>query len=198
MTTASHPVLYEPTTERLQLRQWRTDDRAPFATMSADEQVMRSFPAPLNRSQSDAMADKCEALLAARGWGLWAVERKADRRFIGFVGLHVPQDPLPFMPCVEIGWRLARHAWHQGFASEAARAALQLGFEQLQLSEIVAFTTVSNLPSQALMQRLGMLRDRAGDFDHPALPGDHPLKAHVLYRISAASFAQNTGKTASV
>ncbi|MFG5776525.1 GNAT family N-acetyltransferase [Comamonas sp. J-3] len=198
MTTPSPPVLYEPSTERLQLRQWRAADREPFAAMSADAQVMRYFPAPLSRPQSDAMVAKCEALLAARGWGIWAVERKADQRFIGFVGLHVPQDPLPFMPCVEVAWRLARHAWHQGFATEAARAALQLGFEQLQLPEIVAFTTVSNQPSQAVMQRLGMARDLAGDFDHPALPGDHPLKAHVLYRISAATFATHAGKMATL
>ena len=183
----NHPLI-EPRTDRLQLRQWQPQDREAFAAMTADPEVMRYFPAPLTRAQSDAMADRCEALMAERGWGVWAVERLDNQQFIGIVGLHVPQADLPFSPCVEIMWRLARDAWHQGFASEAAEAALAVGFEALQLAEIVAFTTTSNLPSQALMQRLRMTRDSAGDFDHPALAADHPLRAHVLYRLSAAKF----------
>ena len=127
--------------------------------------------------------------MADRGWGVWAVERLEDQQFIGIVGLHVPQAELPFSPCVEIMWRLARHAWHQGLATEAARAALAVGFDHVKLADIVAFTTTSNLPSQALMERLGMERDLAGDFAHPALPEGHPLRAHVLYRLSAAKFA---------
>lgn len=183
----NHPLI-EPRTDRLQLRQWQPQDREAFAAMTADPEVMRYFPAPLTRAQSDAMADRCEALMAERGWGVWAVERLDNQQFIGIVGLHVPQADLPFSPCVEIMWRLARDAWHQGFATEAAEAALAVGFEALQLAEIVAFTTTSNLPSQALMQRLRMTRDSAGDFDHPALAADHPLRAHVLYRLSAAKF----------
>lgn len=181
--------MIEPSTTRLQLRQWRAADRAPFAAMVADPAVMRYFPAPLSRAQSDAMADKCEALIAERGWGIWAVERKQDQRFIGFVGLHIPQDPLPCMPCVEVAWRLARDAWGQGYATEAAIASLAAGFGPLQLPEIVAFTTRTNLPSQAVMQRLGMVRDRAADFDHPALPEAHALRPHVLYKITAERFA---------
>ncbi|WP_395025665.1 GNAT family N-acetyltransferase [Comamonas odontotermitis] len=183
-------ALIEPRTPRLQLRQWHARDRDAFAAMVADPEVMRYFPAPLTRAQSDAMADKCEALIAERGWGIWAVERLADQQFIGFVGLHVPQPDLPFSPCVEIAWRLAQHAWHQGFATEAARAALTIGFGPLQLAEIVAFTTQTNTPSQAVMQRLGMERDSAGDFDHPALPAGHPLRPHVLYRLPAAHFGR--------
>ena len=177
-----------PRTTRLHLRQWLPQDRDAFAAMSADPEVMRYFPAPLTRAQSDAMADKCEALIAERGWGMWAVERLADQRFIGFVGLHIPQADLPFSPCVEIGWRLARDAWGHGLATEAAIAALGVGFDRLQLPEIVAFTTQTNTPSQAVMQRLGMVRDAAADFDHPALPANHPLRAHQLYRLSAQKF----------
>ncbi len=181
--------MIEITTPRLRLRQWQAADRAPFAALVADPQVMRYFPAPLTRAQSDAMADRCEALIAERGWGLWAVERKADQRFIGFVGLHIPQADLPCAPCVEIGWRLAQDAWGLGFATEAATAALAVGFQPLQLREIVAFTTQTNLRSQAVMQRLGMVRDSTADFDHPALPATHPLRPHVLYRIGADAFA---------
>ena len=181
-------ALIEPRTARLQLRQWRAQDRDAFAAMVADPEVMRYFPAPLTRAQSDAMADKCEALIAERGWGIWAVERLADQQFIGFVGLHVPQPDLPFSPCVEIAWRLAQHAWRQGFATEAAQAALTVGFGTLRMPEIVAFTTETNLPSQAVMRRLGMKHDKTGDFGHPALPAGHALRPHVLYRLSATDF----------
>ena len=177
-----------PRSARLQLRQWLPQDRDAFAAMSADPEVMRYFPATLTRAQSDAMADKCQALIAERGWGMWAVERLIDQRFIGFVGLHIPQADLPFSPCVEIGWRLARSAWGQGLATEAAESALAVGFGHLQLPEIVAFTTQTNTPSQAVMQRLGLVRDTTADFDHPALPAGHPLSAHQLYRLPAQKF----------
>ena len=191
-------ALIEPRTARLQLRQWRAQDRDAFAAMVADPEVMRYFPAPLTRAQSDAMADKCEALIAERGWGIWAVERLADQQFIGFVGLHVPQPDLPFSPCVEISWRLAQHAWRQGCATEAAQAALTLGFGTLRLPEIVAFTTETNLPSQAVMRRLGMKHDKTGDFGHPALPAGHALRPHVLYRLSATDFEAPSAHSAPV
>ena len=114
-------------TERLRLRQWREADYAPFAALNADAQVMRYFPAPLTRVESDAMADHCRSLIAAKGWGVWVAERKADGDFLGFVGLHEPTAALPFAPCVEIAWRLARHAWGSGYATEAARGALAWG-----------------------------------------------------------------------
>lgn len=173
-------------TERLRLRQWRADDRRAFAAMSADAQVMAWFPAPLSAAESDAMADRCAALLNERGWGLWALEEKASGHFIGLTGLHVPVPEMPFSPCVEIGWRLARPYWGRGLAHEAARAALTFGFGTLGLAEIVAFTTLGNQRSQALMQRLGMQAD--GEFDHPQLPPAHPLLRHCLYRLPRAAF----------
>lgn len=148
--------LIEPETSRLRLRQWRPDDRLPFARLNADPRVMACFPEPLDEAASDALADRCAALIAGRGWGFWAVEHKETGKFIGFVGLHVPSAELPFSPCVEIGWRLAHEHWGQGLASEAARAALRVGFTTLALPEIVAFTAQGNLRSQALMARIGM------------------------------------------
>jgi RimJ/RimL family protein N-acetyltransferase len=174
-----NPII-ELETERLLLRQWKPTDRAPFAAMNADPKVMRYFPAVLTRLESDAMADRCKALIAERGWGFWAVEHKATESFIGFVGLHIPSTELPFSPCVEIGWRLAAAYWRQGYATEAANAALDVGFVQLQLSEMVAFTAVVNEPSIAVMHRLGM--HDSGTFEHPALPIGHPLKPHRLFR----------------
>lgn len=173
----------EHITPRLLLRQWREDDKPAFAALNADPEVMRFFPGTQTREQSDRSIAAWAAELEARGWSNWAVERRADGAFIGFVGLTVPKRALPFMPCVEIGYRLARSHWGQGYATEAARAALRFGFEQLQLEEIVSFTAKLNLPSQAVMRRLGMVNANE-DFEHPALPEGSPLRPHVLYRLS--------------
>lgn len=172
-----------PATDRLLLRGWRDEDRPPFAAMNADREVMQHFPAPLSRDESDALADRAAEHVEAEGWGLWAVEVRGTGEFIGFVGLAVPRFEAPFTPATEVGWRLARSAWGHGYASEAARAALDVGFQELGLDELVSFTAVGNTRSRAVMQRLGMTRDPAEDFDHPSLPPGHPLQRHVLYRV---------------
>ena len=172
-------------TERLVLRGWRDDDRDAWAAMNADPVVMRYFPHPLTREQADAMVDRVNATLEAQGWGLWALERVDTGELIGFTGLAVPGHDLPFRPCVEVGWRVARSAWGRGFATEAAREALRVGFDEVGLAEVVSFTSVLNTPSRAVMERVGMTRDPAGDFEHPAVPEGHPLRPHVLYRIRA-------------
>ncbi|MGF6351054.1 GNAT family N-acetyltransferase [Variovorax sp. W2I14] len=185
--------LIEFDTARLRLRQWRKSDCAPFAAMAADPEVME-FLLPLpTRADSDAMVERGRTRIAENGWGFWAVEHKATGEFIGFTGLNVPLAALPFSPCVEIGWRLARHAWGQGFATEAARGALQVGFERLGFDEIVAFTAVGNLRSAAVMERIGMHEDVAAAFDHPLVPEGHPLRRHRLYRLDRAAWAAARG-----
>jgi len=174
--------IIEFNTERLLLRQWRQGDRAPFAALNADPEVMACFPELLDRQASDALADRCQALITARGWGFWAVEMRDSGDFLGFVGLHEPVQTLPFSPCVEIGWRMARQYWGRGLAFEAARGALRIGFETLGLEEIVSFTSLLNLRSQRLMERLGMRRERTA-FEHPLVPHDSPLCTHCLYRL---------------
>ena len=169
------------TTPRLVLRQWRQSDLAPFAAMNADADVMRYYPATWTREQSNAFAERVIRLIDERGWGFWAVEERASGQFIGFVGLHVPSNDLPFAPCVEVGWRLAKQAWGQGYATEAARAAIAFGFQQLHLAELVAFTAIANLKSRAVMERLGMRLDC--EFDHPQVPVESWLHRHVLYRL---------------
>jgi RimJ/RimL family protein N-acetyltransferase len=176
--------ILECETPRLRLRQWHRSDREPFAAMNADGRVMQYFPVPLTREASDAMIERCQRLIEQRGWGLWAVERKDDRAFIGFVGLHIPVPELPCSPCVEVGWRLAFVHWGKGFATEAAAEALRVGFETLSLTEIVSFTSLRNLPSIAVMQRLGMVRD-ARTFEHPSVPVGSDLREHCLYRLSS-------------
>jgi RimJ/RimL family protein N-acetyltransferase len=162
------------------LRQWRDEDREPFAALNADPEVMRYFPSTLTRVQSDAFVDRSIELIDGRGWGLWAVEVEGVAPFVGFVGLNVPT----FMPdVVEVGWRLAREHWGKAYASEAAREALRYGFEELGLAEIVSFTSTVNERSRRVMERIGMTHDPTRDFDHPNVP-DGPLRRHVLYAIS--------------
>lgn len=176
----------ELVTDRLQLRQWRDADLPLFAALNADPEVMRYFPAPLTRTQSDEFAGYARETIERQGWGLWAVEVTDGPAFIGFVGLNrVPFDE-HFTPAVEVGWRLARPFWGHGYATEAAAAAVSFAFERLELDEIVSFTSMSNEPSIRVMRRLGMRHDAAGDFDHPRVPEGNPLRRHVLYRISNA------------
>ena len=177
-------------TERLLLRQWVQDDLEPFAAQGADPEVMRHFPAPLSRAQSEALARDIARAIAQRGWGLWAVEVIGGARFIGFVGLNEPAFEAQFTPAVEVGWRLSREHWGHGYATEAARAALDFGFDQLGLDEIVSMTATANARSRRVMERLGMTRDPAEDFDHPRVP-DGPVRRHVLYRLSLRSPAQS-------
>lgn len=179
-----------PDTPRLRLRAWQASDWAPFAALNADPAVMACFPRPLSRAESDALAQRCQGLIAGRGWGVWAVERLEDRCFIGCVGLHEPAATLPFSPCVEIAWRLARDCWGQGYATEAAEAALERAFGALSLAEVVAFTADVNQRSLALMQRLGM-RD-SGAFAHPDLPPGHRLRPHRIYRITRLQWLQQS------
>jgi ribosomal-protein-alanine N-acetyltransferase len=173
-----------PATERVILRQWRESDRAAFAVMNADPRVMEHFASgPLSRRESDALVDRIVSHFAEHGFGVWAIEIAGGVEFAGFCGLAVPGFNAHFTPCVEIGWRLAAEHWGHGYATEAARGALAFGFSTLALREIVSFTTVGNLRSQRVMQRIGMHRDPSDDFDHPGVAADHPFRRHVLYRI---------------
>jgi RimJ/RimL family protein N-acetyltransferase len=172
--------------DRVHLRRWRAEDRAPFAAMNGDPRVMEFFPGTLSGDESDAVVDRIEAHFDRHGFGLWAIEVPGVAPFVGFTGLSVPRFEAPFMPCVEIGWRLAVAHWGKGYATEAARLALDYGFGTLGLPEIVSFTAATNLRSRAVMERLGLSRDPADDFDHPALAQAHPLRRHVLYRLAAS------------
>jgi RimJ/RimL family protein N-acetyltransferase len=173
----------EVLTERLLLRRWRPQDREPFAAMNADPEVMEHFSELLSRRQSDALVDSIEAGFERRGFGFWALELRESGEFVGFTGLAVPRFEAHFTPAIEVGWRLARQAWGNGYATEAGRASLAQGFERHGLAEIVSFTSARNLRSQAVMARLGMSHDPADDFDHPLLAADDPLRRHVLYRV---------------
>jgi ribosomal-protein-alanine N-acetyltransferase len=178
-------------TARLLLRQWRDDDLEPFAGLNADPETMRFFPFPPSREESDALAERSRRQIDAEGWGLWAVEVTGGASFIGFVGLARPGFEAHFTPAVEVGWRLGREHWGRGYATEAARAAVAYGFEELGLAEIVSFTSPLNEPSWRVMERLGMSHDPADDFDHPRVPADHPLRLHVLYRLSGTAWQEN-------
>lgn len=184
-------------TERLHLRRWRFFDREPFAALNADPEVMEHFPTPLTEAESGDLVDRIRAQFDELGYGLWALEVRGQGAFIGYTGLALQTFEAPFTPAVEIGWRLARSAWGKGYASEAARAAVADGFDRVGLDEIVSLTAVTNRRSQAVMERLGMTRDPAEDFDHPRVPEGHPLRRHVLYRLDRATWSSGSPDGAS-
>jgi RimJ/RimL family protein N-acetyltransferase len=190
------PVEPELRTPRLLLRRWRDTDRTPFAALNADPFVMEHFPAPLRREESDDLADRIAADIDERGWGLWAVEIAGTAPFAGFVGLNPATFDAPFTPAVEIGWRLAREHWGHGYATEGASAALAFGFDALALEEIVSFTTHGNARSRRVMERLGMRRDPADDFDNPNVPDGDALRPHVLYRVDRPRWQRNAARAA--
>jgi RimJ/RimL family protein N-acetyltransferase len=145
---------------------------------------MEFFYRTMSRGESDALVDRFQAELDERGHCPWAVEELSTGSFIGFVGLHAVPANLPFAPGLEVGWRLARPYWGRGYATEAGAAALGFGFGALELDEIFSFTSVLNLRSQRVMERLGMSRDEADDFDHPNIPEGHRLRPHVLFTLA--------------
>lgn len=170
--------------ERLILRPWRDSDLPAIARMHADPRVMEFMPSLLDRVASDAMVSRLQARIETEGFGFWAVTAIDVADFIGFIGLNRPSFAAAFMPCVEIGWRLAYEFWGRGYATEGAQMALRFAFEELELPEVVSFTAIINERSQRVMQRLGMQHFRAEDFDHPVLPAGDRLRRHVLYRLS--------------
>ena len=193
-------------TERLILRDWTDADREPFAALNADQEVMAHFPSPLVRADSDAMVDRIVTSMHRRGFGLWAVEVIGGPGCVGFVGLNPIPFDAPFTPALEVGWRLARHAWGKGYAPEAAVACVDFAFASVRrdgddfamagpsderLDEIVSMTTPGNAKSRRVMEKIGLNRDPADDFDHPAMADRAPqLVRHVLYRIDRASWAR--------
>jgi RimJ/RimL family protein N-acetyltransferase len=168
--------------ERVLLRPWQDRDADAFAAMNADPRVMEFFVATMSREESDAMLARLRARTEEHGWGWWCVD--IDGECAGFTGLSEPPYETAFTPCVEVGWRFRPQFWGRGYATEAARLALDYGFNTLKLSEIVSFTAVDNQRSRRVMERIGMRRDPAGDFDHPRVPEGHPLRRHVLYRLT--------------
>ena len=184
-------------TPRLLLRPWRDEDLAPFAAINADPQVARYLPSTWSRHESDAFVERVRQDFERDGFGLWAATRldAPSHPFIGFIGLAVPRFEAPFTPCVEIGWKLSPAHWGVGLATEGAGAVLRHAFDELGLQEIVSFTVPQNLASRRVMEKLGMRRDPAEDFEHPRLPVGHSLRSHVLYRIRRDEYGQHTWGT---
>ncbi len=174
-------------TARLFLRPWRAADRDSFARMNADPRVAEFLPGRLDRAESDALADRIAAHFEAHGFGLWVVDVKGAG-FAGCVGLLRVPESLPFAPALELAWRLDPAFWGRGYATEAARCCLRVAFDDLDADDVVAYTVPANAASWRVMERIGMVRDADGDFDHPALPAGHRLSRHVLYRMNRAGW----------
>lgn len=177
-------------TPRLKLRKWKDQDREPFSNLNADPRVMEFMPKALSREESDSFVEEIESDFKEHKFGLFAAELAKSQTFIGFIGLAVPHFKASFTPCVEIGWRLAFEHWGNGYATEGARAVLEFAFTELKLKEVVSFTVLANLRSCRVMERIGM--KFIEEFEHPYLPEGHPLRRHVLYAITKASW--NHGK----
>ena len=180
--TMTAPVLR---TDRLLLRRLTDGDRARFAEINGDPEVMRYRLRPLTRQESDDLIRAIDDSFAEHGFGQWGIERVEDGVLIGFVGLEAATEDMPFRPLIHIGWHLAVEAWHHGYATEGASAVLDYSFGELGLSEVVAHTSERNARSRAVMDRLGMTHDPADDFDGPWYPAGHPNRRFVVYRLRA-------------
>ncbi|WP_404335199.1 GNAT family N-acetyltransferase [Planococcus rifietoensis] len=167
--------------ERLGFRWWKAPDREPFAAMNANPDVMEFFPKTLSRAESDALVDRIEVHFDEKGYGLWAVERKENGAFIGFIGLLDVNFDIGIEDATEIGWRLDQKFWKKGYATEGAKACLAYAFDELGKKEIYSFTSTVNTPSEIVMKRIGM--EKVGEFEHPRVPEGSPLRKHVLYKI---------------
>jgi RimJ/RimL family protein N-acetyltransferase len=181
------------TTERLLLRRWRDSDRLSFQAINADPRVMEFMPGVLTPELTDAVIARIERHFEKHGFGLYAAELADEKTFIGFIGLSVPSFDAPFMPAVEVGWRLGFNYWGRGLATEGARAVTRYAFGELGHTSLVSFTVPANLRSRRVMEKLGMVHDSGADFEHPGLPPGHPLRRHVLYRLDRAVWRQSAG-----
>jgi len=176
-------------TRRLILRRWKESDLLPFARMNADQRVMGFMLGKMTKEETCQSVEGIKKHFEAHGFGRWAVEIADSGRFIGFVGISVPPYTLPFSPCVEVAWRICPEEWGKGYAPEAAKEALRDGFERVGLEEIVSFTTLTNLKSRRVMEKLGMQHCPDQNFDHPMVPEGHSLRRHVLYRMGKADWS---------
>lgn len=179
-------------TDRLICRRWRPGDLAPFAELNACPITMEYFPNTFSYEQTAKIIERIESGFSTEGFGLWALETRDTGRFIGFTGLSRPSFEAEFMPCAEIGWRLRRDSWGQGYAREAAAAAIDDGFTRVNLAEIVSFTACTNTRSIRVMQKLGMTNQKSENFLHPALADGHALKPHVLYRLKRSDWTSGS------
>jgi len=172
--------------ERLRFRRWSEADKLPFAQMNADDEVMKYFPNKLTRAASDAFIGRIEKHFEEFGYGLWAVEVKETGVFIGYIGFYQATFEADFTPCIEIGWRLSRESWNEGYATEGAKACLDYGFKELKFSEVYSFTSVINIKSINVMKKIGL--EKVGEFNHPRLEQGNPLRAHVVYKLEKEKY----------
>tara|TARA_R110002096_G_scaffold406782_8_gene605178 strand:+ start:12177 stop:12722 length:546 start_codon:yes stop_codon:yes gene_type:complete len=171
------------TSERIGFRTWSQNDLEPFATLNADEEVMRYFPSTLTSQETASLMERISNHFEKYDYGFFAIDYLPEKKFIGFIGLSHPSFKTDFTPCVEIGWRLDKAYWNMGLATEGAQRCLEFAQQELLLTEVYAFTIPENLASQRVMQKIGM--QFAGNFNHPRFEEDSPFSKHVLYNIGS-------------
>ncbi|MDD3052017.1 MAG: GNAT family N-acetyltransferase [Candidatus Cloacimonetes bacterium] len=178
--------MYEFETDRLGFRQWQDRDKLPFAKMNSNAEVMKYFPNTLTNKQSDEFVERIVNHFKNFGYGLWAVDKKNTKEFIGYIGFLTATFVSDFTPCIEIGWRLDNRFWNNGFATEGAKKCLLYGFNILKFKDIYSFTSILNKQSIKVMEKIGLRR--ICTFNHPKIENNHPLQLHVLYNINEQSF----------
>ena len=167
-------------TERLVLRDWRVQDFGALHALCTDPQVMATIGPLHDEEKTQSFLSRLMERAARDGHTFWAMERKDDGRVIGFCG--VSRGPLPPIEGeLEIGWRMAADCWGRSYAREAAQATLAWIAGNRPGEPVCAITSVGNVRSRGLMERLGMRHDESMDFDHPNVADDSPLKRHVTY-----------------
>lgn len=169
------------TSPRLGFRLWRTEDLDDFFQLNADKAVMEHFPKTLNINEVKNLIEKLQEHHIKHGFTYYATEIKATGEFIGMIGLAYREYPSPFTPAVDIGWRLKKSAWGQGYATEGAECCLAYGFKELNLKQIIAVCPEVNQRSENVMQKIGM--KKIGVFDHPKLLDHFRLKKHLCYQV---------------
>lgn len=179
-------------TPRLRFRDWKETDLEPLSRLNADEQVMKYFPKTLSTEESNSMYHYIKSEFKKCGFGLYAVETKGNKDFVGFIGFHRATFAADFTPCIEIGWRLKKEAWGNGYATEGALACLHYGFHHLGFHEVYSFTADKNAPSKKVMMKIGM--EFVKMFHHPKVEKDSPLANHVLFHIKQDNFVAGDRK----
>ncbi len=179
-------------TPRLILRTWQKQDAEAYYQINQDPDVIAWLRGSLTLPEVNAFMAAANQHQQQHGYTLWAVELEKTGELIGFIGLNYTDWKSAFTPAIEIGWRLGSQHWGKGYATEGATAALNHGFNTMELKEIVSFTVPANVRSIRVMEKIGLQRDVNGDFAHPKLPADHRLSQHILYRLTQDAYHRKT------
>jgi RimJ/RimL family protein N-acetyltransferase len=178
------------TSERLGFRNWSGKDLTEFSKLNADLEVMEHFPKPLTEKETADFIDRLKKHYADNGFNYFATEVLDSGEFIGFIGLAFKDFKTEFTPAVDIGWRLKKSSWGNGYATEGASRCLEFGFNQLNLEKIIATCTEKNVKSENVMKKIGM--GKIGNFKHPLLEEYPEYQKCICYAVTKETWQRRT------